>query len=88
MSVAAGADQGYLHGSMCAQDAFAVTPADGSDFANPARALYVGTAGDLNVDTVDGTTVLFKNVAVGFFPVACKRVRSTNTTASNIVGLL
>lgn len=59
--------------------------------------LYVGTTGDLVVlpwlhaDTnttttgVAGGAVVYKNVPVGFFPIAVKKVFSTGTTASNLV---
>jgi len=65
----------------------AVTPADGADLANLARALYVGTTGDVKVDTIDGSTITFKFVPVGILPVQTKRVYATGTTASNIVAL-
>ena len=59
-----------------------------NDLAQVARALYVGTAGDLNVDLVDGSTVVFPSVLGGaILPVRVKRVRSSSTTASNSVAL-
>lgn len=69
--------------------AVAVTPDNSNDLSViPARALWIGTAGDVSVDPADGanTAVVFKN-ASGLLPVSVKRVRSTNTTASNIVAL-
>ena len=55
------------------------------------RALYVGTGGNLSVimrgDSTD-TPVVFPNVPSGaILPIAVKRVRSTGTGASDIVGL-
>ena len=59
--------------------------------------LYVGTTGDLvvlpaehadtnsAVTTGVGGAVIFKAVAVGFFPVAVRKVFSTGTTASDII---
>ena len=71
-----------------AEYAAAVTPDNSNDLAQVARALYVGTAGDLNVDLVDGSTVVFPSVLGGaILPVRVKRVRSSSTTASNIVAL-
>lgn len=71
-----------------ARNAVVVTPADGSDLANVTRALFIGGAGNLNVDTADGDTVLFTGIPAGFLlPLAVKRVRSTSTTATNIVAL-
>lgn len=71
-----------------AQDGFAVVPAD-SDFTGnrQARALYIGTTGNIHVTTVTGVELTFNNVPVGFLPVSVKRVWSTGTTASNIVAL-
>jgi hypothetical protein len=72
-----------------------VTPNDSADlsgFTAPfayARALYVGGAGDVVVDTAGGeTAVKFSAVPAGMvLPVRCKRVRATNTTATLIVAL-
>jgi hypothetical protein len=65
----------------------AVTPSDGADLAVPARALYVGVAGDVKVNTIDGTSTVFKAAPVGVLPVQCSRVWSTGTAATNIVAL-
>lgn len=65
--------------------AFAITPAD-SDLSTPARALWVGVAGDLRVTALNGGDVVLK-AAIGLIPISVKRVWSTNTTASSIVGL-
>lgn len=72
-----------------ANGAVAIVPADGADLTiSPSRALFVGTAGNVNVDTAQGDTVLFKNVPAGsILPVSVRRVRSTNTTAADIVAL-
>ena len=69
--------------------AVAVTPADGSDLPlAPTRALYIGVAGDVVVDTLGGdSTITFKAAPVGVLPVRVKRVRSTGTTATNILAL-
>jgi hypothetical protein len=64
---------------------FSVTPAD-SDLSAPTRAVWVGTQGDLRVTLVSGGDVVLKN-AFGLLPISVKRIWSTNTTASNIVGL-
>lgn len=77
-----------------ATDAFLVSKSDTDTIsiqttgAHLYCALYVGTTGNINVVTAQGTTVLFSNVPVGFFPVVVKQVLSTNTTASNLVGLV
>lgn len=71
-----------------AEFATAVTPSDSTDLTQVARALYIGTGGNVNVDTPDGATILFSNVQTGsILPVRVKRVRVASTTASNIVAL-
>lgn len=61
----------------------AVTPSD-TTILN-CRALWVGTTGNLTVDFADGNSdVLIKNVPVGVFPFAVKRVKAA-TTAEDIV---
>jgi hypothetical protein len=71
----------------CARVAFAVTPAD-SDLTQPARALYVGGAGNLVITTVGGSVVTLTGVAAGsFVPISVKRVAAAST-ATSIVGLV
>jgi hypothetical protein len=68
--------------------AFAVTPNDSTDLTTFARALFIGTAGAVSVVTVGGDTVTFAGLPSGsVLPVRVARVRSTGTTATNIVGL-
>lgn len=66
----------------------AVTPAN-SDLANTTRALYIGTAGDVALILAnDSAAVTFKGVPAGtILPVRAKQVRSTGTTAADIVAL-
>lgn len=65
----------------------AVTPHDTTNFP-PCRALYVGTGGNLVAVDLNGTAVTFVTVQSGsVLPIQCRRVNSTNTTASNIVAL-
>ena len=71
-----------------AEYATAVTPSDSTDLTKVARALYVGTGGNISLNTPDGATVLFSNVQAGsILPIRAKRINATNTTASNIVAL-
>jgi hypothetical protein len=67
------------------KNAFAVVPSDTTDLLHVAVALYVGTSGDVTVDTLGGDTVTFKNVPIGDLIGPFRRVRSTLTTASNIL---
>jgi hypothetical protein len=55
--------------------------------ANNGCVLYVGGSGDLKVDTIAGSTVTFKAVPIGFFPVQVKKIYATGTTASSIIAL-
>ena len=64
-----------------------VTPDNSNDLSQHARALYVGVSGDVKVDTVEGDTLTFVGVPIGFFPVSVKRVYATGTTATNIIAL-
>jgi hypothetical protein len=70
-------------------DAAAVTPHDTNDLAFTARALYVGTAGDVvAILKADAASVTFRNVPSGtVLPVCARRVLATGTTASNILAL-
>jgi hypothetical protein len=75
-------------GSVPAEDASAVTPSDSTNLTNAARALYVGTAGNIALVTVGGNVITFVNVQSGtILPVRTTRVNATNTTATNIVAL-
>lgn len=73
----------------------AVTPNDGADLTTPARALFVGTGGNVAVIFAAdqssggaGTAVTLKNVASGtILPIRVRRVMSTNTSATDIVAL-
>ena len=70
-------------------DFVAITPNDGADLPNgPCRAIYVGTAGDASViGALDSTAVTFTALPVGIHPLRIARVRSTGTTAGNLVAL-
>jgi len=71
----------------CAQSAVAITPAD-SDLSVVQRCLYIGTGGNVRVTTINGHDVTFTGIISGsLLPVTVKRVWTTNTTASNIIGL-
>ena len=75
------------HATVPAHGAVAVTPSDTTQLPS-CRALYVGTAGDVVVDMVDGqTNITFANVANGaFLPLQVIRVKAA-TSASDIVAL-
>ena len=68
--------------------AFAITSSDTADLAVNTRGLYVGGAGNVKVDTLGGDTVTFTGLASGVIhPISVKRVYSTLTTATTIIGV-
>ena len=72
-----------------ASDGFSVTPHDSTDFTARSKALYIGGAGNVAVVSIRGTVLLFVGVQAGtILPVRARRVNSTGTTATSIIGLL
>jgi DNA-binding beta-propeller fold protein YncE len=68
-----------------ANNAVEVTPDDNTDLAIATRSIYVGNSGNLKVTMVDGNTVTFVNVPVGWHPIGARRIWQTGTTAATIV---
>lgn len=70
-------------------NAATITPSDTLDLTTPTRGLYIGGAGNVTLDLVDGgTNVLFTALQVGVIhPLRVKRVRLTGTSATGIVGV-
>ncbi len=65
-----------------------VVPATQETLAIPGAVLYIGTGGNIKVDTVSGDTVTFKNVADGsVLAVQVKKVYNTGTSAGDIIAL-
>lgn len=70
-------------------DGFVIVPSDSVGLEGMTRALWIGTGGDLTVETGGGTILMFKNVASGsILPVQVTKVFVTGTTALNMVGLV
>jgi len=66
----------------------AVTPHDSTEFATVSRGIYVGGAGNVAAVMADGTVLTFVGVAAGtLLPIRCKRINSTNTTATSMLAL-
>lgn len=65
----------------------AVTPHDTTPLANGVcDGLYIGTTGNITVQSADGTNVLFTAPTLGVIhPIRTRIVRSTGTTAGAIV---
>lgn len=77
-----------VHGlSFPARKFIAVTPSDTVDLPAGCVGLYIGTTGNLSVKDIDGTTVAFDTVPVGFMPIGPTRIMATSTTATKIVAL-
>lgn len=71
-----------------ATNAESVTPDDNNDLTKVTRSVYIGGAGDMKVDMADGGTVTFKSIPSGtILPIRVSRVYSTDTSASEIIGL-
>lgn len=72
-----------------AENAVAVTPSNSTDLTTATRALYIGGAGNISVETVGGqSSVVFVGLAAGtVLPLRVTRVNSTSTTATSIVAL-
>lgn len=70
-----------------AAGAAAITPSDAQTIV-PTRGVYVGAAGDLKVEMLDGTVVTFSSLAQGVVhPLTVVKVYETGTTATGIVAL-
>lgn len=68
--------------------AFEVIPHDTTPVEYVTRALYVGGEGNLTITMAHGQTVTLTSVQPGMiYPIRCKIVHQTGTSASGIVGL-
>lgn len=72
-------------GQIC-ENAFAITPNDSADLAQPA-VLWIGGVGDVTVDTLFEDSVLISAIPAGtLLPLVVKKVHATGTDATLIVG--
>lgn len=69
---------------------FAITPNDSTDLSYITRGLYVGGAGDIVLRAEDNSSnvTLVAVPAGSVLPIRVKRVLSTGTSATNLVGLV
>jgi hypothetical protein len=74
---------------LSARNAAVVTPNNDTDLAQVTRGVFVGGAGNLNVNMAGtGTEVTFTGVPAGaFLPISVARIRATSTTATNIMAV-
>jgi hypothetical protein len=56
------------------------------EFTVPAQ-LYIGTAGDIKIDTPESTGVTLKNVPLGILPIIVTKVYKIGTVAQEIIAL-
>lgn len=67
-------------------DFASVTPSDVTDLNG--AALYIGTGGDVAVESENGNQVTFQNVDDGsWMPIRVNKVLATGTTATGIVAI-
>lgn len=68
--------------------AFAITPNNSTDLDYITRSIYVGVGGTIAVVMAGGEEVTFVGVQSGsVLPVRVSRVKSTGTSATNMIGL-
>jgi hypothetical protein len=68
---------------------FPITTSDTVELPTVTKAVYVGTGGDVALRSVRGAQdVIFRNISSGaILDVRASHVRTTGTTAANLVGL-
>jgi hypothetical protein len=68
--------------------AFAIVPSNTVDFTYATRAIYVGVTGSVTLVTIHDEVIQFVAVPAGtVLPIRAKRVNTTGTGASSLVGL-
>lgn len=68
--------------------AFAINPSNGNDLPQVTRALYVGAAGNVRVELVDGSEATFRSMQPGMmYPLRIRKVFSTGTSADDLIGI-
>lgn len=81
------AGQSEILSSPC-DNAAIVTPDNDTDLTYVTRGLWVGGAGSVNVVLAGGQTVLFAGIQAGtLLPLRVSRVKSSSTSATNIVAI-
>ena len=64
----------------------AITPDDNNDVDRNIRSLRIGVAGDMAVRDQNDVDITYPVLAGEVFPFVAKRILSSGTTATNIVG--
>lgn len=66
---------------------FAITPSNTVDLPETVRRIWVGVAGNIKITMMDGDTITYTNVPVGYFEHFAVRVFVTGTTATGLIGV-
>jgi len=76
------------HVNASAARGFAITPSDAADLFADTRAVYVGGAGNLAMVLISGDEITLQAIGAGsVLPIRARRIKSTGTTATHLVGL-
>lgn len=68
--------------------AFYITPSNSANATHTTRAIYVGGAGNLKVTTYNGEVIMFTGLLAGnYYPIVATKVWSSDTSATNLIGL-
>lgn len=67
-----------------------ITASDSTIYQPAIRQIRVGAAGDVTVETDQGSTILFKGCLAGEYlgPFFVKKVKATGTAAADLVGFI
>jgi len=66
-----------------------VRPSDSAKVSDVPFNIFVGTGGDLKVDTIDGQTITLKNITSGTYIdfIKVNKVHARGTTAADIIAI-
>ena len=65
-----------------------IVPDDQADLSYATRGLYVGSAGDISLQTLSGDQIVLASAQAGvIYPIRIRRVNATGTTAAGLIGL-
>ena len=69
------------------ENVYDITTSDSVDLTYNTIAIYLGVSGNLRILDINGNDVVLKNLVAGIWhPIRVKKVFTTNTSASDIVG--
>jgi AAA+ ATPase superfamily predicted ATPase len=65
----------------------AITPNDSTNLANATKAIYVSEISTVKIDTINDQTITLSNLAAGVWhPIQAKKIYSTGTVATGLLG--